>query len=556
MGEVRILGADGRPLPSVRHKTSALAGGNGHFGYGGTPYDAASHHGQHMAEWSPYLWSPDGELNQYRDRIVSRARDLVRNDGWASGSVTRVLDNAIGANFRPISKPDHRFLATYSGNAAFDAVWAKEFSSALDAHWRSWSDDPGHYCDAARNMTFGQMCRVAFRHELVDGDALAVMQWIPARLGLGRARYCTAVQLVDPDRLSNPNQVFDSQITRGGVEVDEYGAAIAYWIRKAHQGDWFSAAESQSWERVQRETRWGRPVVVHHFVGERAGQHRGGAGIFTPIMQRLKMLVKYDETEVDAALINAIFGAYIESPFDPSLVQQAMGEGGALPEEDVVSGYQTGRADFHRERRLSVNGAQIQALYPGEKMGVIAAARPAGNFADFESAILRNVASGLGLSAQQVSNNWSDVNYSSARAAMLEAWKTLARRRHDFAAGFAAKVRTAWLEECFDTDDLPMPLGEVPQFLECPTAYARCKWLGPGKGAVDPKAEVEGSILKIAAGLSTYEIEVAELMGEEYEDIFHQRGEEQEMVDRLKLPFTVGLPGGASQKVDEAAAKV
>lgn len=39
---------------------------------------------------------------------MSRARDLVRNDGWANGAVTRLLDNAVGANFRPIMKPDYR----------------------------------------------------------------------------------------------------------------------------------------------------------------------------------------------------------------------------------------------------------------------------------------------------------------------------------------------------------------------------------------------------------------------------------------------------------------
>ena len=42
----------------------------------------------------------------YRDRMVSRFRDAVRNDGWASGGVTRILDNAIGANFRPVSKAE------------------------------------------------------------------------------------------------------------------------------------------------------------------------------------------------------------------------------------------------------------------------------------------------------------------------------------------------------------------------------------------------------------------------------------------------------------------
>jgi hypothetical protein len=38
-----------------------------------------------LANWQPALWSPDNEINIYRDRIVSRMRDLGRNDGWASG---------------------------------------------------------------------------------------------------------------------------------------------------------------------------------------------------------------------------------------------------------------------------------------------------------------------------------------------------------------------------------------------------------------------------------------------------------------------------------------
>src|SRR5215813_10326842 len=79
-------------------------------GIGDPPYDAANIRDQHFATWQPWLYSPDAELNIYRDRIVSRVRDLVRNDGWASGTVTRILDNAIGPRLRPISKPDYKFL--------------------------------------------------------------------------------------------------------------------------------------------------------------------------------------------------------------------------------------------------------------------------------------------------------------------------------------------------------------------------------------------------------------------------------------------------------------
>lgn len=533
---VKLLGADGQPIQTRQPKIApnpraprALNGGSG--SYSGPPYDAADLYGQHMAAWTPALWSPDGELNIYRDRIVSRVRDVVRNDGWASGSVTRILDNAIGPNLRPISKPDHKFLAHYSGNPAFDLTWAKEFARAVDAHWRSWANGSGKFCDAARNQSFSQLMRVAFRHKIVDGDALAVMMWLPDRVGRGRARYCTAVQVVDPDRLSNPQMQFDQRTMRGGVEIEEAtGAAIAYHIRKAHAGDWFSAQKSQTWERIDRETRWGRPIVVHDFDGDRATQHRGGAGIFTPVLQRLKMLVKYDGTELDAAIINAIFGAYIESPFDAQLVKDALDDG------EELGAYQRGRQDFHQDSSIVLGGSRIPILFPGEKINAVAATRPNNNFGAFEGAVLRNVATGLGLSAQQVSNDWSDVNYSSARAALLEAWKTLTRRRHDFSHGFAGPVRGAWLEEAMTVDDLPLPRGVVPEtYAECRDAYARCRWLGPPLGWIDPVDERTGAVIGMDAGFQTLE-DVCGDQGLDYEEVLEQRAHEIKLFDELNIP--------------------
>ena len=79
-----------------------------------------------------------------------------------------------------------------------------------------------------------QMLRLGFRHKLVDGDALAQLVWLPKRRGYGRARYATAVMLIDPDRLSNPQQQFDQRYMRGGVKIDEIGAAVGYYIRQAH----------------------------------------------------------------------------------------------------------------------------------------------------------------------------------------------------------------------------------------------------------------------------------------------------------------------------------
>jgi lambda family phage portal protein len=528
---VRILGPDGQALAPSGHKRWALAGGRNNI-----PYDAADMDGQHMAAWLPQLWSPDAEINQYRDRVVSRVRDAVRNDGWASGAVTRILDNAIGANLRPVAKPNWRWLQRQTGNKGFDHEWSREFGAIVDANWDVWANDPSLYCDATRNQTFSQMAHTGFRHGLVDGDALAILLWLRNQVAPGRARYATAVQLIDPDRLSNPYLVFDQMHLRGGVEINDHGAAVAYHIRKAHAGDWWAAAESMQWERIPRENEWGRPIIVHYFEHGRAGQHRG-TGIFTPIIQRLKMLVKYDAVELDAAVLNAIFAAYIESPLDPQLVREAMGGGDGF-ERTNFGGYQSERALWHKENGIMLGASRLPQLYPGESIKAVKAERPTSNFSPFEDAMLRNIAAGLGLSAQQVSNNWSDVNYSSARSAALEAQKTLVRRQRDFFVGFAAPVRNAVLEEMAMFDDLPMPAGvdlDHIMFAESRAAFCRCDWVGPPQGWVNPIDERAGEILGMDSGMGTLE-QACYTQGVNWEDNLHQRAYEIKKFDELGIP--------------------
>lgn len=72
---VRIVDAQGQPFAPSR--AQALAGGSN------IPRDAASYDDPHLAEWNPVLWGGDAGTNIWRDRITSRVRDLVANDGWA-----------------------------------------------------------------------------------------------------------------------------------------------------------------------------------------------------------------------------------------------------------------------------------------------------------------------------------------------------------------------------------------------------------------------------------------------------------------------------------------
>ena len=508
-------GPDGMPLES----------GVGRWFF---PYQAADWQTQEMGAWLPWIRSPDSEITQFRDRMVARSRDQVRNDGRSSGGITRILDNTVGASLRLSASPDYRVLKLISG-ANFDIKWAKEFSSAAEALWRLYSNDLDRYNDVSRQLTVSQQLRLALRHKLIDGEDLIVNYWMPERIGRGAARYATAYMIVDPDRLSNPMQMVDQKHMRGGVEIDDNGVPIAYHIRRAHQNDWYNGVQSMEWERVEREDPddgWRR--VIHDFDRDRAGQNRG-VGVFIPVLNHAKMLATYYGLELKAAALASSIGTYVTSPYDPSEVQDAVGG------DDELRFYQSLRRDWNNERPAMFNGVRVPALAPGEEIKALSSDHPHNGFAEFVHEMQGGIASALGVSLEQVTQDWTRTTYSSARAALLESWKTLVRRRLEFSAGTATPMYAVWLREAMENGELPLPKN-APDFIEAATAYAGCSWLGPARGWVDPVKEPQGSILKMDAGLTSLKQEAAE-QGSDWEELLDQRQIEIAAFNERKIPL-------------------
>ncbi|HXA48339.1 MAG TPA: phage portal protein, partial [Burkholderiaceae bacterium] len=133
---------------------------------------------------------------------------------------------------------------------------------------------------------------------------------------------------------------------------------------------------------------------------------------------------------------------------------------------------------------------------------------------------------------------------SSARAALLESWKTLTRRNTQFKVGTATPMYACWLQEAMENGELPLPNG-APDFIEAATAYARCDWLGVARGWVDPVKEKQGAILGLDGGLSTLKRECAE-QGLDWEEVIHQRSIEVKQFRDLGLPPPKWFGDGAT----------
>lgn len=502
-----ILGPDGMPA----RRASA--------------YQAASRSHQDMLTWNPARHSGQSALSYERDPIADRIHDIERNDGWASAAMDRQVDSVIGAGWRLSSKPAARSLG-------IDHDAAAELADHIEAEWEDYANDPGFWCDAARNGPAGSSLALAYRHRVMDGEAIGVLYWLERG-----GSYATAMQVLDPDRLSMPMGALETVSFRGGVEIDEFGAARAYHIQATHPGDLFLAgAPVLTWERVERETAWGRPVVIHAFEARRAGQVRGVPPL-APILRKLKQISRYDEAELQAATLNAILAAFFTSPQDPEMLAESVAGGD-------LSKYQEGRLDFYRDKPLRLSGVQANFLYPGEDVKLTSPNHPNSVFEAFVRTALRNVASAAGITYEQLTMDWSQVNYSSARAALVEVWRALSARKGSFAAQFMQPWYAAWLEEAIDSGRVQLPPG-APPFHEKRAAYCRADWIGPGRGWVDPQKEALAAGIRLDSGLSTLERESAE-QGSDWREDAIQAARERKFLAALGLNADRPIRGALS----------
>src|SRR5690606_30429631 len=133
---------------------------------------------------------------------------------------------------------------------------------------------------AGRRNDFSAQMRLAARTRMVDGEVLGSLERYPDR------RWRTALQIVDVDRLSNPQGQPDTAYLKGGVALDDGSAPVGYWIRDGHPADVGvdAAGRAMRWSYVPRETAWGRPVMAHSFMAERASQTRGISDFTTVIL--------------------------------------------------------------------------------------------------------------------------------------------------------------------------------------------------------------------------------------------------------------------------------
>jgi len=464
--------------------------------------------GRLRGSWTPGGGSADRDLLPELATLRERSRDLVRNDGIASGAVDTITTNIISSGIRPQSTLDRESLK-------INEDYADQLQKQIEKIWERWVP----YADAGERMNFYEIEELSERSRMVNGESII----IPLRLpGSNRKRpYSFALQVVEADRLNTPMDLYADKSVRLGVQIGEYGEPLAYYIRNTHPGDITYATNLgnnslNSFIRYPAFNDLGDPNIFHLYHLKRSGQTRGEP-FFAPVLNLFKDRFEYMEAEIVASRVAACFAVFIkkENAYEVSVNRSSQDSTGKRIEE--------------------LSPAMVEYLNPGESIESFNPNRPGGTFGLFMERILRDISSGLNIPYEILAKDFSKSNYSNTRAALLEARRFFMMQQRFVADKLGQPVLIALLEEAYLKGELP-----ILDFYRNREAYVRTRWIAPGWQWVDPQKEVAAAVDGINNNISTLAEEMA-TQGQDWEDTLEQRAREQKKVKELEDKYGIKL---------------
>ncbi|EKM1723053.1 phage portal protein, partial [Escherichia coli] len=206
-----LLGPDG--MTSLREYAGYHGGGSG---FGGQ-----------LRAWNPPGESVDAALLPNFTRGNARADDLVRNNGYAANAIQLHQDHIVGSFFRLSHRPSWRYLGIGEEEA-------RAFSREVEAAWKEFAEDDCCCIDVERKRTFTMMIREGVAMHAFNGELFVQATWDtrPSRL------FRTQFRMVSPKRISNPNNTGDSRNCRAGVQINDSGAALGYYVSEDGYPGW------------------------------------------------------------------------------------------------------------------------------------------------------------------------------------------------------------------------------------------------------------------------------------------------------------------------------
>lgn len=476
-----------------------------------------------MRDWKPRRNVLRTTETSERELTELRIEDLFRNDPVTRSVVNSLVTNVVGKGLTPQSiLPYERLgITVEKARELQDQIEWLFFEWAKDAHYRN-------------QFTFDNLQAMAVRSLVKTGEFihLPILEKHP-RPG---CRFRLRLQEIDPRRLKTPfGRMYDPHF-HDGIEVDETGIPIAYWIFSPRSQLETVLEETYSEEdflRYPAILRLGRKGIFHVFSTEEDEQFRGSSAL-SPVVSFLRNFTDSIDNELLAQVVASSF---------PIFIALENGVEGGLPDYVKEESFST-----EEEKRFYQDvqgGGQILYGNAGEKPEVLENARPSANFQTFCTLLLRMIGASFELPYEAITKDFSKTNYSSARAALLEAYRVYDSYRHNLINQYCQPIFSMVLEEAYLSGFIDLPCT-VQEFYRDKSLWTNARWVAPARGYIDPQKEAQANIALLEAGLISRSEIIAE-RGGDFDEVVQRLADEDKMIKMLRPDASLSVENKENQ---------
>lgn len=428
-------------------------------------YDAASKTTR-TANWlTPATDATSAILNP--SIIRNRSRDLVRNNPWAAKGVSVIVNNVVGYGIR----------AQWQGTNKRNAKHAQDL-------WKFWAES--EQCDSTGMQNFYGLQQTVIRAVVESGECLVRLR---PRYGAAAEGLAAGLQLqvMEPDYFYefNDGKMVNGNYIQRGIEYDNLGRRVAYYLYKAHPGsrNQFYSSYNAGFTRVPAAE------IIHVFRIDRPDQERGVSWL-APVMIRLRELDIYDDAYLNRQKLANLFAAFIYTD-DPNEAEEEYSD-----VSELIPG----------SMYVLKNGRTVNFSNPPK----------ADDYGPFNLAHLKAVSAGLGITYESLTGDLSQVNFSSARMGWQEFGRSIDAWRWNLIIPKLCNGVARWFAE----------------FAGIPGLTA--EWTPPARMMVDPIREIPAIKDAIRSGLMTQSEAIRE-QGYDPEQLFTEMAADNARLDELNL---------------------
>lgn len=457
-------------------------------------YTAGSMRGPNK-RWMPRNRSGDAEIRQDHKLIMSRCRDLARNNPYIKGILIKICNNVVRTGIRPQARVRKK-----------DGSLDVELNKALEAWWRKWSRKK--HVDVAGHDSLASIQKLVLRHIWTDGEVLVHRVWDRSLLKKGVVPF--RLEVLECDMLADfiDGDLGNGITARRGIGFNKKGRPVKYFILPAHPGDYQSLSSRSNVIEIDASD------ISHVYEKERASQTRGVSWFAAIIMEAFD-LSDYQSFERIGAKLAAAFGIFVKTQY-PELLG-----GGISPLAGTGQDPVSKLPDY-------IEPGRIQSLPVGTEIQIASHNRPGQTYEPYVKSSLKGLSAGVTTSYSSFSNDYSDSSYSADRAAKLEE-----RLSYGGQQGFLNEKLNEDLWQWFCEGVFLSGLAPLADFATEPERYTEAaEFQVPGWTWVDPLKDSKAAETDLNNSITTRKKLLA-ARGDDFDETIEQLVYEEEQLLNL-----------------------